>query len=91
MMGTSATGKHAAFAYMDMYRIANSKIDEVARPERGRFRIRRGGNGLRRMACCSDLCSKTRRHDAYFSQLDRAPTIREDPPCRNHHWRDGNG
>ena len=31
------------------------------------------------------LCSKTRRHDAYFSQLDRAPMIREDPPCRNHH------
>lgn len=63
----------------------SERFDEVAGPECERFRIRRGGNGLRRMACCSDVCSKTRRHDAYFSQLDRAPTIREDPPCRNHH------
>jgi hypothetical protein len=38
-----------------------------------------GGANL--VACCSGLCSKTRGDYAYFSQLDRAPTIREDPPC----------
>jgi hypothetical protein len=36
----------------------SERFDEVAQPERGRFRIRRGGNGLRRMACCSDCAVK---------------------------------
>jgi hypothetical protein len=40
---------------------------------------RRRQNALRRIACGSDLCSKTRRHDPYFSQLDRTRMIRKDP------------